>query len=544
MKLKKKSEGEKGEKETPKEVKEIRKQRSFLSRLNPLNVLLPPSPPATGLWFRAEPLSGAMEGRLLDSKEGRYTVGGEKGEWAAAVHIVEKDGMATYVVNEPELRKAGKPGLVDEERVYVALMEEITRSMRPEERLDSPAHVEAAMWRAARDLGLVDMTKQAMAKYRYYIGKNLFGYWQLHVPMLDPNVEEISVTHRVAYVRHRKFPQYRWMATNIRFDSEEDFNTFCQRLAQKCGKTVSTAFPIGDGATPEGHRIAVTYGKEVSGGSCLDIRKRPDAPLSLAELVGQHMLSPLMAAYLAVGAREKLFPLFIGGMGTGKTTLVNALLSTLPETAKIITIEDTAELYLPHKNWTPLYTRVGTSLEKRFDVDYSKLTKIALRHRGDYIVVGESRKEETRDLFDAVATGHGGISSFHAGSMEELVFRLNQLGLMDDALQNIWAVPLIKQIAAGGERRVTEIYEVQGGGKFGYEPIFEWDPRTDKYAPANINAVVKGSKRLRDAYERIGKTPRDLAGDLESFASAIKTLVKEKRTSYEEFLQQLRKMGW
>ncbi|MEM4973599.1 MAG: hypothetical protein QXR87_07850, partial [Candidatus Hadarchaeales archaeon] len=145
----------------------------FLSALNPLSYLFPKIEPPPRPWLKATPVVAPVRGKILE-KYMLYSTG--PGEWGVAVHVTEENGKGYYTVNEPELTER-------EAATFTVLMEEVTRSMRTEERiLHSLEHIEAVLWRAARDLGLLEVTKDAMSKYRYYLAKNLLGFWHIHAP--------------------------------------------------------------------------------------------------------------------------------------------------------------------------------------------------------------------------------------------------------------------------------------------------------------------------------------------------------------------------
>jgi type IV secretory pathway ATPase VirB11/archaellum biosynthesis ATPase len=283
--------------------------------------------PEVKLRFRVEPLVAVSRGNVLTS----YQVD------QALVTISEDGGRGFYIVAEPPLT-------FEEKHIYSLLMENLYFSLRPIAEVKNPIkYVEGFIWEAAEELGLVDKVQQAFPKYRYYVARDAFGYGAIHIPMIDPDIEEISCTGvgKPVTVIHRRLTEFDWLDTNIVFESEDELRVFVQRLAQRVGKSVTVAVPFTDAITREGHRLAITFADEVTlPGSTFNIRKFPEEPLSMAHIIRGGTLTPLMAAYLWLIAENKGYIIILGGMGTGKTTLLNCILTMLPPTAKIATIED------------------------------------------------------------------------------------------------------------------------------------------------------------------------------------------------------------
>lgn len=263
-------------------------------------------PSVEELRFRAEPLVAAFQGEVLD----KYPVE------QAAVFVAEREGRGLYLVSEPELT-------AEEQRVYSLLMESLYYSMKPAAKIEDPMkYVESFIWDAAEDLGLVDAVQKSFQKLKYYVSRDAFGYGPLHVAMMDPDIEEISVTSYATPVNviHRRFTQYDWLETNITFGSEDSLRNYVQRLAQRAGKSVTVAIPFTDAMTREGHRIAVTFADEVTlPGSTIAIRKFPETPLSMAHLLKFKTLTPLLAAYFWLLTEYKGFIMTLGAMSSGKS---------------------------------------------------------------------------------------------------------------------------------------------------------------------------------------------------------------------------------
>jgi len=272
-------------------------------------------------------------------------------------------------------------------------------------------------------LGLVGARR---IKLMYYLERNLIGYGPIDPLMRDPNIEDISCNgmKTPVFIWHKRFES---IPTNLVFQSEDYLNEFVMKLAHMAGKHISVAYPIVDAMLPEKHRLAATFGREVSvKGPTFTIRKFREKPFSIVELIESKVIDSLLGAYLWTIIEHGKTAMVAGGTGAGKTSLLNAISLFIKPGKKIVTIEDTPELNLPHVNWVQLTSRetfivgqsVGTSV-RLYD-----LVKLSLRYRPDYIIVGEVRGEEAFVLFQSMATGHGGLSTIHAETLDYAIKRL------------------------------------------------------------------------------------------------------------------------
>src|SRR5436309_1956659 len=201
-------------------------------------------------------------------------------------------------------------------------------------------------------------------------------------------------------------------------------------LGQRCGKQISDANPILDGTSVEGHRVQATYSKEVTTrGWSFTFRRYKEKPFTPVELVKFGTASAEMVAYLWVAVENGKSMMVCGGTASGKTATLNSAALFIRPGAKIVSIEDTREINLPHENWIPGTTRSGVG-ERGADgkaggeIDMYDLVRAALRQRPNYIVVGEVRGKETYTMFQAMATGHPTMSTMHADSVKSIVNRL------------------------------------------------------------------------------------------------------------------------
>lgn len=296
---------------------------------------------------------------------------------------------------------------------------------------------------------------------KYQLVKSYLGYEDLTFLLVDDNIEDINCTGPNSYVTvlHRKYSSSGWLTTNV-YLSASEIDRLVGKMAFRCGKAINVLNPVLEGNLPEGYRVSLTYGKEVSPlGSSFVIRKFRSRPLTVIELINLGMLNEDLAAYFWKLIENKKSIFIIGPSGAGKTTLLNALAYLINPRYKIVSIEDTHEINLSYDRlWKPLVTRVG---EFRRTYDIFDLVKFALRERADYIILGESRGEEARLIFQAMATGHGCITTFHASNLNELLARLESSPIsVDKGMINLIDTVVVLNYARQGDRVVRVISQV------------------------------------------------------------------------------------
>jgi len=352
----------------------------------------------------------------------------------------------------------------------------------------------------------------------YALEKAKSGYGPLYPLIIDPHIEEIACEGpgRPLAVIHKLVPD-RWVEVDMVLD-EDEADALAIQLARLAGKSVSLASPLAEGLTREGHRVAVTFSREVSRfGSSFVIRKFPHRPITIVDLIAQSVLSPLEAAYLWLLLEAKMFILIVGPMASGKTTLLQAIASLIPPFKRVITIEDTPEIRLPTPHWDALITRPPLPGEDIGEIGLEDLLKFALRRRADYIIVGEVRGREARLLSQAVAAGHGGITTFHADSPDAAVTRLllDPISLPRLFLRSIAVIVHIRRMPdymGGLRRRVVSITELTRDEEL--IEIFKWNPHTDTHQPQEPRKILESSQRIHEAWELLGVPHNDLENEL------------------------------
>ena len=413
-----------------------------------------------------------------------------------------------YEVIEPTMKK-------DEERqlkeIKAFLMEEIDVNQKEIETKEKAENY------------LKDKTKEIIKKYRieippesidklnYYMIRDFIGYGKIDPLMKDHLIEDISAdgVNIPIYVWHRL---YESLPTNIVFRDESELNSFIIRLAYLSGKNISIASPLLDASLPDGSRVQLTYGNEVTRrGSTFTIRRFRVDPLTISDLIAFKTISSEMAAYLWYVIENRASVLVAGGVASGKTTMLNCLSMFIKPEMKIVSVEDTQELNLPHENWIPSVVRLGFSHEdkKGGSITLFDLLKAAVRQRPDYIIVGEVRGEEAYTLFQAMATGHLGMSTIHAESVEAVMNRLESEPMNIPkplvAMTDVIMVMTRTEIEEKPARRVstaTEITELEAKTKtILTHDVFRWNQKEDKFVSSGESAILNRHMKKLDITE-------------------------------------------
>ncbi len=424
------------------------------------------------------------------------------------------------------------------DKILEILLAEITS---PKEDLEDPRKffiTEAEKILGKYRISLGWLPDVAWSKILYYAQRNLVGFGSIDALMRDPNIEDISCdgVEKPVYIWHRRYEN---LETNMIFHNDQELDDSVVKLVHMAGKHVSSAFPIVDASLPAKHRLAVCYRREVTPfGTAFTIRKFREDPYSIIDLINLGTLSEEMAAYFWTCLDNRASLMVLGGTASGKTTFLNAIACLLKPGSKIITIEETAELNLPHENWVSLIARRSYGLGENLtgEVTLFDLVKTSMRHRPDLIVVGEIRGSEAYTLFQALATGHGGMATMHADSIDSAVKRLIQKP-MDIApaympLMNIVASIRRVHLAQSkkGEmtayRRVISVDEIADYED--YRNTFKWKAADDAH-----HSKFKNSIMLESILESRGLTRTELLDEIERRKNVLSWMQQRNIRSYK-----------
>ncbi|MDY0386002.1 MAG: type II/IV secretion system ATPase subunit [Methanolobus sp.] len=351
----------------------------------------------------------------------------------------------------------------------------------------------------------INISPRKRERIMYHIVRDFVGYGEIDVLMRDSYIEDISCDgpNTPIYIYHK---EYNSIPANIEFPSDEILDSFSIRIAQICGRHISIARPILDATMPDGSRIQMTLGREITTrGSTFTIRRFKDNPISPTNLVDFHTFSTAMMAYLWLSVESNKSLIFAGGTASGKTTAMNAVSLFIQPEMKIVSIEDTRELNLSHPNWIPGVTRQAFSGEDKGSIEMYELLRASLRQRPEYIIVGEVRGAEAYVLFQAMSTGHTTFSTMHADSVQSVVHRLENppINVPRIMIQALDLVAIQVQVKVGGERvrRCKSLTEIVGvdprTGELLTNDVFVWDAARDMFQYSGRSYVVESTMESR-----------------------------------------------
>ena len=417
------------------------------------------------------------------------------------IHIEysKKDGALIYNVVEPQLSEDEKVALDIVERAFEKLVSTNLEIIEGDRRTE---YLRERFYSLVNIFGL-KLSEHQKERMFFTLKRQYLGYSRIDSLMKDKYIEDISCNGSdiFLYVQHRIYGSVR---TNVKF-GEVELNNFVLKLAQVGGRHISLLQPIRDVSLPDGSRGNLTLGGEVTKkGSTFTIRKFRANPISPVEMMDYHSVDAMELAYLWILMEYKRSILVSGGTATGKTTFLNVLCSFIPPEYKIVSIEDTAELNLMHPNWIQSITRAGfgsssggesvsgvsgASSKTPGDISLYDLLVAALRQRPEFIIVGEVRGGEAFTLFQAIAVGHAALGTIHAGSMDELLARVesNPMNVPRSLFSNLDVVLFPMHIKKGERsmRRLANIVEMleldRDSGDLITNTVFKWLPDADQF---------------------------------------------------------------
>ncbi len=455
-------------------------------------------------------------------------------------YLIQEPYVYAAIIKDPETQKTRyeiiEPTLQKEEEKQLKelkslLMEEIDVNLKE---IETKKKAEDYLRKKTNEIirkYRIKIAPEAIDKLAYYVIRDFIGYGKIDPLMKDHLIEDISAdgVNIPIYVWHR---MYESIPTNIIFKEESELDSFIVRMAYLSGKNISIASPILDASLPDGSRVQLTYGKEVTKrGSTFTIRRFRVDPLTISDLIALGTISSETAAYLWYIIENRASVLVAGGVASGKTTMLNCLSMFIKPEMKIVSVEDTQELNLPHENWIPSVVRLGFGHEDKRNggITLFDLLKAAVRQRPEYIIVGEVRGEEAYTLFQAMATGHLGMCTLHAESVEAAMNRLESepMNIPKPLVAMTSVVMVMSRTEVDGRpaRRVNTTTEVLGydaeKGNIKTEEISAWIPKFDKFSS------LKKSVLLERRIAKLGISEEDVKRELYRRQTVLDWMARE-----------------
>jgi archaeal flagellar protein FlaI len=397
--------------------------------------------------------------------------------------------------------------------------------------------------------GRVAVTQRQLDTIKYIVLRDKITMGALEPLIKDTNIEDISCSGLgPVFVEHKVF---KGLKSSIVFDTHEELDDFVLRLSENIKKPVTFKNPIVDAALQDGSRINIVYGGEVSKrGSNFTIRKFAETPISVLDLINWGSMDYKMAAYLAIVVGEGLNLWVSGETASGKTTLLNAITTFIRPDAKIVTIEDTPELQVPHTNWIREVVRMSGDVTQGAAVDMFGLLKAALRQRPNAILVGEIRGEEGAVAFQAKQTGHQVMSTFHASTVEKLIQRVtgNPINVPKPYIDNLNVVVICSAVrlpTGKPGRRILSVNEIIGydnaSDSFSFVEAFRWNPAEDVFEfTGNMNSYLL-ENRVAPRRGLTQKNKRQIYTELDKRAAILEKLQQQRVTDFYDLYQLLAK---
>jgi len=340
--------------------------------------------------------------------------------------------------------------------------------------------------------GRVILTPEEYRAVEYLLIRDKIDMGALKPFLSDPYIEDISCDGvGPIFIEHKIF---KGLKSVIEFKVAKELDEFVVKLAERIKRPITYRSPLVDATLPDGSRINIVYGTDVSRhGSNFTIRKVNEIPLSILNIVESGGIDYIAAAYLWICVEYGMSLFVSGETASGKTTLLNAITTFIPPENKIVTIEDTPELNVPHRNWVrevALAKGKGEGTGQGGEVSMFDLLKAALRQRPNQILVGEIRGVEGAVAFGAMQTGHPVMSTFHAASVEKLIQRLcgDPINIPKTYVDNLNLVVIqsaVKRPDGQTVRRMISANELVGynaeTGGFTFVAMFTWEPVSDTF---------------------------------------------------------------
>ncbi len=388
----------------------------------------------------------------------------------------------------------------------------------------------------------IEFLPQEMTVVHYYVHRDIVGFGQIDGLMRDQDIEDVScdAPKVPVFAFHRT---HGFIPTNVVFKDEDILNTYVKRVVQDSGKHISISVPIIDTTLKDGSRLQASLGHYITNnGPAFTVRKFKANPLSPVSLVMANTVSARIVAYLWTITEYGANIMVAGGTGSGKTTLLNAILLFIPPQMKVVSIEDTREINIPHENWIAMVTRPGfgdfnpETGKRGGEIDMFDLLAASLRQRPNYVIIGEVRGKEAFTVFQAMSAGRYGFGTFHAEDPKTLIHRLESppINIPRTLITSLDVIIMQSQISYNQKlvRRSVSVSELTGldpgSNDIVVNNIFKWTPTNDTFTFSGFSYV------LNRIAQRIGKTEAELEREVETRELILTRMIENKFYTYKD----------
>ena len=401
--------------------------------------------------------------------------------------------------------------------------------------------------------GKVILTDEQYRAIEYLLIRDKIDMGVLKPFLSDSYIEDISCDGvGPIFIEHKIF---KGLKSVIEFKVSSELDEFVVKVAERIKRPITYRSPIVDATLPDGSRINIVYGTAISRhGSNFSIRKVNEVPLSILNIIESNGLDYLAAAYIWICVEYGMSLFVSGETASGKTTLLNAITGFIPPENKIVTIEDTPELNVPHRNWireVALAKGKGEGGGASGEVSMFDLLKAALRQRPNQILVGEIRGVEGAVAFGAMQTGHPVMSTFHAASVEKLIQRLcgDPINIPKTYVDNLNLVIIqsaVKRPDGQLVRRMISCNELVGFNAetqgFTFVEMFTWEPITDTFVWSGKGSSYLLENKIATMLGMPDSKKSEIYLEVEKRAKILERLHKAGYTKFWDLFSMLTKI--
>ncbi|MFH7882100.1 MAG: ATPase, T2SS/T4P/T4SS family [Candidatus Aenigmatarchaeota archaeon] len=465
---------------------------------------------------------------MTEAKElEKYFVEADRVKGEVSIQTTPKELVPLYILKLPEI-EAGTLALLDQ--VREKLLSQI--AIKTSELINPKAleELKIKFFDQAFEILRKELIGIPLEICEYLAGTlvhEMLGLGKVELLLNDGNIEDIVVNsaEEPVWVYHKK---YGWLKTNIFIETETQIQNYAAIIGRKVGRQITTLSPLMDAHLPSGDRVNATLFPISTRGNTISIRLFRRKPWVITDLIQNNTLSLDVASLLWSAVQYEMNMIVSGGTASGKTTFLNVLMTFIPPNQRIISIEDTREIWLPKfLHWVPLTTREPNP-EGKGEVSMLDLLVNSLRMRPDRIIVGEIRRgDQAEVLFEAMHTGHSVYATLHADTASQTYRRLINppINVPETMLEALHLITVMFRDRRRGLRRLFQLAEVIAGPmqamKSGIRILYKWSPLEDK--------IIESEKSIRvieDLKMHTGMSDQEFKKDLEEKKQVLKWMIK------------------